>query len=496
MSNFYVGVVEDRHDPLSMGRVRVRVLGLHSADRINEVPINMLPWSMVMMPANTSTTSGGVSQLVEGTWVLVMYHDVNLQDPIVIGSLPSTLGSQVPDYSKGFTDPFGVYPKWSDGTADTSLAAKPDTYTEHPVYTERARMKVPSVPIAKRSKVSSVAGDEADAAYERGGWAEPELRGGQTSQYPYNAVTEYEGGILQEFDSSPGAQRITTMHPSGSYDEIVVDGSRTIKVVGDGYEIILGNKNMYIKGDISMTVDGSMSQMVKGDYTLEVGGNLYQTVIGSSQTKILGNDVKEVGQDVSVNIAAEYYVNCGRSHSLSVGTDKIELVAGTSTRQIGGGYSSSVTGDEARTVRGNYSKAVSFNSMEITNGFHNIETFGPITIDSTSLVNVTSANQVAINAGTGGISLTSATNISQIATTKISQIAGSDITSNAVGTISITAAIDASMNAGVNASVNAIGNASIEAGVNASVLAATLVDVTGSFVVVKGPAGIDLNPPG
>ena len=30
--NFYVGVVEDRNDPKAMGRVRVRVLGLHSPE--------------------------------------------------------------------------------------------------------------------------------------------------------------------------------------------------------------------------------------------------------------------------------------------------------------------------------------------------------------------------------------------------------------------------------------------------------------------------------
>ena len=382
MSNFYVGVVEDRHDPLSMGRVRVRVLGLHSDDRVNEVPIDMLPWSMVMLPANASTTSGGVSQLVEGTWVLVMYHDVNLQDPIVIGSLPSTLGSQAPDYSKGFTDPFGVYPKWSDGTADTSLVAKPDTYTEHPVYTERARAQVPSVPIAKRYKVSSVASDDADTLYERTTWAEPGLRNGQTSQYPYNAVTEYEGGILQEFDSSPGAQRITSMHPSGSYDEIVVDGSRTMKIVGDGYEIVLGNKSMYIKGDISMTVDGSMNQLVKGDYTLEVGGNFYQTIAGSTQTKILGNDVKEVGQDVSINIGAAHYTKAAGNYSLNVGQNKLEVIGQTSQLNVGSNSTISIKGQETKTVSNDLGLVVLGNVMQIAKGNYNIETIGNITHDT------------------------------------------------------------------------------------------------------------------
>ena len=32
-NNFYTGVVEDRFDPLSLGRVRVRLYGLHTDDK-------------------------------------------------------------------------------------------------------------------------------------------------------------------------------------------------------------------------------------------------------------------------------------------------------------------------------------------------------------------------------------------------------------------------------------------------------------------------------
>lgn len=381
-NNFYIGVVEDRHDPKSMGRVRVRVFGLHSDDRVNEVPIDSLPWSMVMQPANASSTAGGISQLVEGTWVLIMYIDQNLQDPLVIGALPSTIGSQAPDYSKGFSDPFGVYPKWSDGTADTTLAGKPDTYVEHPVYTERARTKVPSVPKAKRFKVSTVQPDDPEEEYERSEWAELELRGGQQSQYPYNAVHEYEGGMIEEFDSTPGSQRVTRMHPSGTYDEVVVDGTRTIKIVGDGYEIIMGNKNMYIKGDINMTIDGSLNQLVKGNYTLEVGGNYYEMIGGIRESKIVGNEVKEIGQDVSINIGADYYAKCGNNHSLTVGNDRVDIIGGSFTRQTGGGINSTTLGSETRYIVGSHNQTCLVNSTDVTVGAHRIESVGPILIDT------------------------------------------------------------------------------------------------------------------
>ena len=97
---FGIGVVEDRNDPKEMGRVRVRVLGVHQPDRVNDVPINSLPWSIVMMPANTSSSAGAIAQLMEGTWVMVVFVDDNLQDPIVVGSLPATLGGLSPNYNK------------------------------------------------------------------------------------------------------------------------------------------------------------------------------------------------------------------------------------------------------------------------------------------------------------------------------------------------------------------------------------------------------------
>ena len=41
--SFYLGVVEDRDDPLMLGRVRVRILGLHTHDKA-VLPTADLPW--------------------------------------------------------------------------------------------------------------------------------------------------------------------------------------------------------------------------------------------------------------------------------------------------------------------------------------------------------------------------------------------------------------------------------------------------------------------
>ena len=77
---FYTGVIEDRlNDPLKLGRCRVRIIGLHSADK-QELPTEDLPWASIMQPINSAATSGiGISPtgLVEGAYVIVIFQDGN-----------------------------------------------------------------------------------------------------------------------------------------------------------------------------------------------------------------------------------------------------------------------------------------------------------------------------------------------------------------------------------------------------------------------------------
>ncbi len=56
MSNgkLYAGIVEDRNDPMSIGRVRVRVFGLHSEDK-GALPTQDLPWAYLLSPTNSAS---------------------------------------------------------------------------------------------------------------------------------------------------------------------------------------------------------------------------------------------------------------------------------------------------------------------------------------------------------------------------------------------------------------------------------------------------------
>jgi hypothetical protein len=99
--NFYwwFGVVEDRNDPLRLGRCRVRIIGYHTED--NEVlPSDDLPWAMPVMPANSAGTSGvgwSPTGAVEGTWVVGFFADGESgQHPMfwgTVGAIPGGLRS-------------------------------------------------------------------------------------------------------------------------------------------------------------------------------------------------------------------------------------------------------------------------------------------------------------------------------------------------------------------------------------------------------------------
>ena len=103
------GVVEDRQDPLYLGRCKVRILGWHTENKA-ELPTASLPWAQVLMPV-TSASQTGVGHApvgpVEGTWVMGFYRDGELaQEPVMMGTIPG-IPENYAEKGTGFNDPRG-----------------------------------------------------------------------------------------------------------------------------------------------------------------------------------------------------------------------------------------------------------------------------------------------------------------------------------------------------------------------------------------------------
>ncbi len=87
----HYGVVEERClDKRHLGRCRVRIIGLHTEDKI-ALPTHDLPWAYPITPITSASVSGiGETPLgvVEGTWCLIVFRDEYKQQPLILGTLP------------------------------------------------------------------------------------------------------------------------------------------------------------------------------------------------------------------------------------------------------------------------------------------------------------------------------------------------------------------------------------------------------------------------
>jgi uncharacterized protein involved in type VI secretion and phage assembly len=87
----YRGIVEDNLDPLKIGRVRVRIIGLHSTEQgdFSHVKTEHLPWSEIMGGTQFGLIAGvGCSSILRiGTWVWVTLDHENPNKPIIIGTI-------------------------------------------------------------------------------------------------------------------------------------------------------------------------------------------------------------------------------------------------------------------------------------------------------------------------------------------------------------------------------------------------------------------------
>ncbi len=95
---WFIGKVEDNNDNiLNLGRLRVRIHGIHSADK-NLVADEDLPWASVLLPITMSGTANGTTPvgIQIGAMVFGIFLDARLsQLPLVLGSIPHDIGNRV-----------------------------------------------------------------------------------------------------------------------------------------------------------------------------------------------------------------------------------------------------------------------------------------------------------------------------------------------------------------------------------------------------------------
>ena len=339
MKIFY-GIIEDRQDPLKIGRVRVRCHGIHT-DRKDLIATPDLPWAQVLLPTTSAGLSGFGTQhgLVEGSSVWGFFRDgEKCNQPVVVGvsaGIPQSgyKGQEGKDadvkrsITKGFNDPRKLTGavKDKDGKDISSYDGTPDGVnpTHSPTRGHGLTTGLDSAPIGPKSREINYDGtgskiinptitaddlpyyplytDDSDlSSFARG---EGDYAGRDTSDangikskakpvYPYNKVTQTESGHVIEIDDTLGVERIAVEHRSGTFHEIHPDGSQVTRIVNDNYTVVCKDDEVWIGGKVNVKI--------LGDATFDVGGDAKINVAKTTEVDSKGN-LSVIAPEISLN---------------------------------------------------------------------------------------------------------------------------------------------------------------------------------------------------
>lgn len=203
---WFIGEVKSVDDPLELGRLQVRINGIHSDSQL-DIPDAKLPWAQPMVPITEGGTRGIGNNLgiKVGALVFGVFMDgENSQLPFIMGSMP-----KFEEDSPG-------------GLSTNQLARGTNTITKTP---------------------DSVTGEPASP---------------YAAKYPKNNVYASESGHVIEIDDTSGAERIHIYHKSGTFVEMHPNGD-VVTHTANGFKTVTGNEKIHVTKDMEITADGNIN---------------------------------------------------------------------------------------------------------------------------------------------------------------------------------------------------------------------------------------------
>jgi len=284
------GVVEDNKSPLKDGKVRVRILGVHtennefSDEKFNTVKSSELPWLECMGSLENGLNSGiGLSKIpTQGTIVWLYYFEEYPNDSIVIGTVTGN-PTETSKYKSGigFSDPDEEFPlkeRLNEPDINRLARAQKLSSSDSDSDYKTIHQKI----IDNKSKTEEKDDiSEADVTQE-----EPDSLNDK-SIYPNVQVLETKSGHVIEIDDTPDNERIRTYHKSGSYIEIKPDGSIVTKSTGEeNHYIYTGDVNSYIEKNVRSYIEGNLDELISGYVKRNIKNNLQEHINGGVKENI------------------------------------------------------------------------------------------------------------------------------------------------------------------------------------------------------------------
>ena len=254
---WWQGRVEDRDDPLEIGRCRVRILGFHSQDK-GDFPVVGLPWAYPAMPINSRPGDPAVGPVV-GTWVMGFFRDGNdAQEPVMTHIIDSGYKTEDDPAPSESAPSWGGKRDISTDEINTNRLARGETAD---TYVETSESSV--VETVGRPNTTGTIPLPAPITT-------PDL--GYDASYPHNKVEESQSGHVTEVDDTPGSERLSKVHSSGTLEVIKSNGDRVVKIIGEDFELVVGDKKtLKVKGDLNIDADGDINFKAGGSIRFETG---------------------------------------------------------------------------------------------------------------------------------------------------------------------------------------------------------------------------------
>lgn len=169
-------------------------------------------------------------------------------------------------------------------------------------------------------------------AYDSGSWDQPAPAFG--AKYPFNKVYETESGHVQEFDDTPGQERIHTYHRSGTYTEIDANGTQVNYIVGDSFTLMERNGCIHVAGECNITVEGNTNIFARTDANIEVSQNANIRVGNNADLGIANDMYVAAGGSILMKAAGDFAV---QANSISLKGESTNIEATGDMNILAGG---------------------------------------------------------------------------------------------------------------------------------------------------------------
>jgi len=243
-------VVEDNKDPKFLGRVRLRVIGVHSP-YTKTVPTEELPWSDVLQSPSMGNIIGGNYNVPVGTWGYCVALNDSFTEFLLIG----TIKGKIPE------------PPTVDQTGEEIGFRGMDENYEFPIIPNE-----PSNPLERPE------GDHSKTQYTPitvDSFMEPENTS-KNVEYPHNFVYEDHNGNIIEIDGTKNNPRIRIQHATGTRIDINSKGDVSIQASATG--------NVWLETPGIYAIDADGNIIIEGD--LKIVGNMEVTGIITGRNNI------------------------------------------------------------------------------------------------------------------------------------------------------------------------------------------------------------------